>query len=864
MDQLHSDVTGGGAIGLHTYPTPAGYFYPDQPIRGADIPGQIHSQWTADHYTSLHSMPGAGYGTVDVLTPQYDGESWSARNARLLAIRKERSRDAARSRRGKENFEFYELAKLLPLPAAITSQLDKASIIRLSISYLRMRDFSLQGDPVWQSQPSYGSGPPRINRSSTCLNQATGNQQDADVLTHDLFENNLGASILQALDGFLFTLCSDGRFLYISETVSIYLGLSQVELTGSSIFDFVHQGDHTELAEELGMKLPPRLCGVDHTKKEDMDSVPSSPTVPSPTASHENLNMVPPSNSTRYERSFLIRMKSTLTKRGVNFRSSGYKVIHITGSLRPRVNPPEYSSQTPEILGFVGLAFALPPPTFNELKLEPTSFVCKVSVDFKITYCDERVVDFLDYTVDEVVGRNLYSFLHAQDVRQMRQRHLDMLSKGQTITGYFRWMCKTGGYVWLQATAILLIAKNTSDSAFIFIMQVISEIESKSVVMDINQLEETLPENSKSDVTLTTLRQAGSQSPDMTGKKDPSNPVVSTTNGKASTDEEVKTLKRKSVDLDQKKPKKRKAVRRDSLKDQRKGDNSGESNAAEENHYLQSKVITLDATRTGKIKLPDTKMSKKLETFDYQNNNIHTSGDLLKVPNLEKFLSKKRPNSPYGNERFGNSLPASPSSKSIQGDPERGYSERQTSSIDLPIHGSSSRDRNSFPLPQDIGKSVLCGKDDQVISEGFSYSRTPMPSDPSQIPVRDPFYSSTHPFMLNTSQGQYSPMAFPAFGQFGSFQQYGATMGLASRAYHPSSFSNSTFLKGYQNPHDIPMDLSHSNLASYASTPMPIMHTGVSPSSTSSFPPTMRRSFTNGEEHSVEELKSTDSHQLKG
>ena len=45
-------------------------------------------------------------------------------------MRKEKSRDAARSRRGKENFEFYELAKLLPLPAAITSQLDKASIIK--------------------------------------------------------------------------------------------------------------------------------------------------------------------------------------------------------------------------------------------------------------------------------------------------------------------------------------------------------------------------------------------------------------------------------------------------------------------------------------------------------------------------------------------------------------------------------------------------------------------------------------------------------------------------------------------------------------------------------------------------------------
>lgn len=38
-------------------------------------------------------------------------------------MRKEKSRDAARSRRGKENHEFYELAKMLPLPAAITSQL---------------------------------------------------------------------------------------------------------------------------------------------------------------------------------------------------------------------------------------------------------------------------------------------------------------------------------------------------------------------------------------------------------------------------------------------------------------------------------------------------------------------------------------------------------------------------------------------------------------------------------------------------------------------------------------------------------------------------------------------------------------------
>ncbi|XP_013907792.1 PREDICTED: neuronal PAS domain-containing protein 3 [Thamnophis sirtalis] len=97
-----------------------------------------------------------------------------SRRERLQALRKEKSRDAARSRRGKENFEFYELAKLLPLPAAITSQLDKASIIRLTISYLKMRDFANQGDPPWNLRME---GPPpntsvkgiQIWKSEVCM-----------------------------------------------------------------------------------------------------------------------------------------------------------------------------------------------------------------------------------------------------------------------------------------------------------------------------------------------------------------------------------------------------------------------------------------------------------------------------------------------------------------------------------------------------------------------------------------------------------------------------------------------------------------------------------------------------------------------
>ncbi|PKU34851.1 single-minded hypothetical protein [Limosa lapponica baueri] len=75
----------------------------------------------------------SGHRLFKALARQYPGD-----RATVVAM-KEKSKNAAKTRREKENGEFYELAKLLPLPSAITSQLDKASIIRLTTSYLKMR-----------------------------------------------------------------------------------------------------------------------------------------------------------------------------------------------------------------------------------------------------------------------------------------------------------------------------------------------------------------------------------------------------------------------------------------------------------------------------------------------------------------------------------------------------------------------------------------------------------------------------------------------------------------------------------------------------------------------------------------------------
>ncbi|XP_067895429.1 neuronal PAS domain-containing protein 3 isoform X2 [Heterodontus francisci] len=405
----------------------------------------------------------------------------------LQALRKEKSRDAARSRRGKENFEFYELAKLLPLPAAITSQLDKASIIRLTISYLKMRDFANLGDPPWNLRME--APPP--NTSVKALGAQR--RRSPSSIAINVFEHNLGSHILQSLDGFVFALNQEGKFLYISETVSIYLGLSQVELTGSSVFDYVHPGDHVEMAEQLGMKLPPGRGILSQGTAEDGASSASSSSqseTPEPESTSPTLLTI--DNS--LERSFFIRMKSTLTKRGVHIKSSGFKVIHITGRLRLRVSLSHGRVLPTQIIGLVVVAHALPPPTINEVRIDCQMFVTRVNMDLNIIYCENRISDYMDLTPVDIVGKRCYYFIHAEDVEGIRHSHLDLLNKGQCVTKYYRWLQKNGGYIWIQSSATIAFnAKNATEKNVIWVNYVLSDFEHKDVPMDIAQLP-NLPE----------------------------------------------------------------------------------------------------------------------------------------------------------------------------------------------------------------------------------------------------------------------------------------------------------------------------------------------------------------------------------
>ncbi|XP_039864425.1 single-minded homolog 1-A-like isoform X2 [Simochromis diagramma] len=345
---------------------------------------------------------------------------------------KEKSKNAARTRREKENSEFYELAKLLPLPSAITSQLDKASIIRLTTSYLKMRVVFPEG---------LGESWGHVSRSSSL----------------DGLSQELGSHLLQTLDGFIFVVAPDGKIMYISETASVHLGLSQVELTGNSIYEYIHPADHDEMIAVLTAHQPYHSHFVQEYEME---------------------------------RSFFLRMKCVLAKRNAGLTCGGYKVIHCSGYLKIR----QYSlDMSPfdgcyQNIGLVAVGHSLPPSAITEIKLHSNMFMFRASLDMKLIFLDSRVAELTGYEPQDLIEKTLYHHVHSCDCFHLRCAHHLLLVKGQVTTKYYRFLAKHGGWVWVQSYATIVHnSRSSRPHCIVSVNYVLTETEYKGLQLSLDQ-----------------------------------------------------------------------------------------------------------------------------------------------------------------------------------------------------------------------------------------------------------------------------------------------------------------------------------------------------------------------------------------
>lgn len=171
--------------------------------------------------------------------------------------------------------------------------------------------------------------------------------------------------------------------MYISETASVQLGLSQIDLTGSSIFEYVHPADHNDIY---------RLLSLSDTEKLKLEQE---------TEAYCELS-----------RSFCMRMKCILPKRNAGLVSNGYKVIHCNGYLkfkyqasaghdsksRPCLNYAQTPASTDncnqrrssnwEAYALVAIGHSLLPTATTEYKMTLNSFMFRADMDLKIYYIE--------------------------------------------------------------------------------------------------------------------------------------------------------------------------------------------------------------------------------------------------------------------------------------------------------------------------------------------------------------------------------------------------------------------------------------------------------------------------------------------
>jgi len=151
--------------------------------------------------------------------PQQEGENVFKK--RDHDEKKEKSRNAARERRAKEFQYFQELEDLLPYAEPpIGSQkgaVDKTSLIRLTVAYLKSRDVVQNGLNPTPMKEEVGVMPDEID-------------------------------LLSCLDGFSLVLGSEGEVIFVSGNVQQYVGLSPGELLGQSLSDYIHPSDLKHLS----------------------------------------------------------------------------------------------------------------------------------------------------------------------------------------------------------------------------------------------------------------------------------------------------------------------------------------------------------------------------------------------------------------------------------------------------------------------------------------------------------------------------------------------------------------------------------------------------------------------------------------
>ncbi|XP_072536730.1 aryl hydrocarbon receptor 1a [Salminus brasiliensis] len=346
--------------------------------------------------------------------------------------------------RDRLNGELDQLASLLPFHQDVVSKLDKLTVLRLSVGYLRAKGHFTAVLNSRKSSQSANSG--------------------AKVQVQELPEGEL---LLQVLSGFVLVVTAGGTVFYASSSVQDYLGFHQSDIVHQSVFELIHTEDRDEFRRQLHWALNP----TDSTDVGQLVRATQDLQLP---LTYYEPEQLPPENSAFLERNFICRLRCLLDN------SSGFLAMNFQGRLKFLHGQKERTAEgklLPSQLALFALACPVQPPSILEIRTKNFMFRTKHKLDFTPLACDAKGKIVLGYTEEELCASGSgYQFIHAADMLLCAKNHIRMMKTGESGLTVFRLLTKRSSWIWVQSNA-RLVYKNGRPEFIIASQRVLTEEE---------------------------------------------------------------------------------------------------------------------------------------------------------------------------------------------------------------------------------------------------------------------------------------------------------------------------------------------------------------------------------------------------
>ncbi|XP_013383489.1 circadian locomoter output cycles protein kaput isoform X2 [Lingula anatina] len=331
------------------------------------------------------------------------------------------------------NAELDHLASLLPFEQSVISKLDKLSILRLSVSYLRTKSYF---QAVLQNK-HYG------------LEHHIGSHHGHLFTDPDI--NSEGECNLQALNGFLMVISCDTEVFYASRTVEQYLGFHQSDIIHQSVLELIHSEDREEFKRQLSWTsmLPPEKSSM--TLQELMLA--------------ENVHLL--------HRSFTVRFRCLLDN------TSGFITLEITGWLK-YLHGQNVKSEEP-LLALFATCCPFGPLPVLDMQQRDYTFKSKHKMDLSPVSIDHRGKVLFGYTDPELATRGGYDLIHPDDLNYYSAAHQELMKTGNSGLIAYRLMTKDCRWLWLQSSC-KIIYKNSKPDFVLVTHRHLTDDEGKDLV----------------------------------------------------------------------------------------------------------------------------------------------------------------------------------------------------------------------------------------------------------------------------------------------------------------------------------------------------------------------------------------------